>query len=166
MRSSSLPPLHMHRTDRLAYFEVLARKGGSRNALNRYYWKDITRYCDYFAHEDISVLEVGSGMGDLLAGIRAKRKVGIDFSPGMIEVAKKRHPELELHVMDAENITLEGKFDLIIISNLVGFTNDVQRVFEELRKVCHERTKVIVTYYNSLWGPLLRFTEMIGRYKP
>jgi ubiquinone/menaquinone biosynthesis C-methylase UbiE len=152
----------MDPANRLAYFEELARKGRVRTAFNRYYWKDITKQCAYFSHPDRSVLEIGCGTGELLAGISGSRKVGVDFSPSMIELARKADPDIEFHVMPAEQITLTEKFDLVIVSNLVGFTNDVQRVFEELRKVCHERTKVIVTYYNSLWAPLLRLGERLG----
>jgi hypothetical protein len=63
--------------------------------------------------------------------------------------------------MPAE-ITLTERFDLIVLSNLIGFTGDVQRVFEELKKVSHERSKIIVTYYNFLWEPIIRFAELIG----
>jgi hypothetical protein len=35
-------------------------------------------------------------------------------------------------------------------------------VFDEIRKVCHERTKVIVSYYNHFWEPILKFGEWIG----
>ena len=152
----------MQRADRLAHFEHVAQEGSARNVFNRYYWNDITKHCAYFSHADSSVLEIGCGQGDLLAGIRAKRKVGIDFSPAMIDRAKQRHTDIEFRVMPAESIDLDEKFDLIILSNMIGHLGDVQRVFEELKKVCHERTKVIVTYYNSLWGPLLRFGEALG----
>jgi hypothetical protein len=64
--------------------------------------------------------------------------------------------------MDANRITLTEKYDLVIISNLIGFVEDIQHVFEEVRKVCHPSTKVIVQFYNSLWEPLITFAEMTG----
>lgn len=148
---------------RLNYFNEI---GGRRRErfFSRYYWNEITEYCRYFSHEDSSILEVGCGNGDLLAHIEGSRKVGIDFSEAYINWAKERHSgkNIEFHVMDANNIQLHETFDLIILSNLIGFVGDVQRVFEELRKVCHPNTKIIVQYYNSLWEPLIKFTEAVG----
>src|SRR5258705_13901336 len=117
---------------------------------HRYYWNDITHYCNYFSHKEYSVLEIGVGTGELLHEIKGKRKVGIDFSEKMIERAKTKFPELDLQTMPAEEISLTEKFDLIIVSNLIGYVDDVQVVFEQLKKVSHERTKIIVTYYNFL----------------
>ena len=64
--------------------------------------------------------------------------------------------------MDANKIELNQTFDLIIISNLIGFVDDIQNVFEQIKKCCHPNTKVIVQYYNSIWEPLIKFSELIG----
>ena len=64
--------------------------------------------------------------------------------------------------MSAENIELNEKFDLILISNLVGYLDDVQAVFEQVKRVCHERTKIMVTYHNFVWEPVIKFAERVG----
>lgn len=152
----------MDHREKLAYFNKLAPRNRKKGFFRRYYWNEITRYINYFSHEDISVLEVGCGTGDLLNGISAAKKTGIDFSPEMIRIAKEKYPHMHFSVMEAENIRLEEKFDLVVLSNLIGYTDDVQQVFREVKKVSHEHTKVIVTYYNYLWEPLLKFSEFIG----
>jgi ubiquinone/menaquinone biosynthesis C-methylase UbiE len=144
------------------YFDKTAPKRKQKRRFNRYYWNDITTFCNYFSHEDISVLEIGCGTGELLNGITAKKKLGIDFSPAMIDVARSTYKDIDFRVMAAEQIQLDEKFDLIILSNLIGYLDDIQHVLEEVRKVCHEHTKIIVTYYNHLWEPLLKFGEKIG----
>jgi len=35
-------------------------------------------------------------------------------------------------------------------------------VFEALKPHCHPQTKIIVQFYNSLWEPLLKWSERIG----
>jgi 2-polyprenyl-3-methyl-5-hydroxy-6-metoxy-1,4-benzoquinol methylase len=132
--------------------------------INAYYWNEITQYIGYFAHEDSSVLEIGCGSGDLLAGIPASRKVGIDFSESFIDWARVKHHDsgISFIQMDANDIRLTDKFDLIILSNLIGFVDDIQHVFEQVRKCCHPNTKIIVQYYNSIWEPLIRFAETTG----
>jgi hypothetical protein len=113
-------------------------------------------------YSDNSVIEIGCGTGELLAEVRGSRKVGIDLSPKMIEEAKKQYPEMEFHVMDAGNITLTEKFDVIILSNLIGWLPDIQKSLREIKKLCHPRTRIIVTYYNFLWEPLLNLAEFLG----
>ncbi len=144
------------------YFNTIAPTRIKQRKAKSYYWNDITNYCDYFIHEDISVLEIGCGTGELLNEIKAKNKVGIDFSELMIENAKRQFPNLDVRLMAAEEIQLEQKFDLIILSNLIGYLDDTQLVFEKLHSVCHANTKIIVTYYNFLWEPILKFGEWIG----
>jgi 2-polyprenyl-3-methyl-5-hydroxy-6-metoxy-1,4-benzoquinol methylase len=135
-----------------------------KRLINSYYWNEITQYISYFSHEDSSVLEVGCGSGDLLAGIPASRKVGIDFSEPYIDWAQEKHggSGISFILMDANDIRLNDQFDLIILSNLIGVVEDVQNVFEQVRKCCHPNTKIIVQYYNSIWEPLIRFAETIG----
>jgi SAM-dependent methyltransferase len=145
----------------LDYFEKIATKRSRIRKRHSYYWDEITRYCNYFSHETLSVLEIGCGTGELIGQIKAARKAGIDYSAKMIEVAKQQYPNIEFHVQAAEELQTEEKFDLIILSNLIGFTDDVQLVFEQLHKACHSRTKIIVTYYNYLWEPLLKFAEFL-----
>jgi SAM-dependent methyltransferase len=126
-----------------------------------YYWDSITRYCNYFLHEDLSILEIGCGTGELIASVKGKRKVGIDFSDAMVSKAREQFPQTEFHVMEAEHLTLDEKFDVIILSNLIGYLNDIQGVFHELHKVSHYRTRIIITYYNFLWEPFIRLAEFM-----
>lgn len=147
---------------KISYFDKLSARRIRQRRAKGYYWNDITRYCDYFIHEDTSVLEIGCGTAELLNDIKGRKKTGIDFSEGMIGEAKKQFPHLELHVMSAENITLDEKFDLVILSNLIGYLDDIQDVLRQLHKVCHANTKIIITYYNFLWEPILKFGEFIG----
>lgn len=145
------------------YFNQLAEKR-KRKTINAYYWDEITKYIEYFTHEDDNVLEIGCGSGDLLAKIKGKHKTGIDFAEEQIKWAKEKYEHLgiEFFVMDANSIQLNKKYDLIIISNLIGFVDDIQKVFEQLHKVCHTRTKIIVQYYNSFWEPFIKLAELIG----
>ncbi len=150
-------------SEKKQYFDTIATRRKKRG-VSAYYWKEITSYCNYFSHTDSSVLEVGCGSGDLLAGIAGSKKTGIDFSAEYIAWAREKHAgkNIEFLVMDANNITLDQTYDLVIISNLIGFVDDIERVFEQVRKVCHPNTKVIVQYYNSLWEPVIKLAEGIG----
>ncbi|MEN8115697.1 MAG: glycosyltransferase [Bacteroidota bacterium] len=144
------------------YFNETAETRIKYRKSKRYYWDSITEYCNFFVHSESSVLEVGCGTGELLAKINGKEKTGIDFSGKMIELATTQFPDIDFVCMPAEEITLDKKFDVIILSNLTGYLVDIQHVFEELHKVCHQETKIIVTYFNTTWQPFIKFAEFIG----
>lgn len=144
------------------YFDKIADKRLKVRKRNRYYWEDITRYCNYFIHDDYSVIEVGCGNGEMIGKLNGKRKAGIDFSPAMLQNATRNYPDVDFYRMDANDITLDEKFDVVIISNVIGYLDDIQAVFEQLKKLCHRNTKVIVTYYSYLWEPWLKMAEKLG----
>ncbi|MCT4646064.1 MAG: glycosyltransferase [Carboxylicivirga sp.] len=126
-----------------------------------YYWDSITRYCNYYIHEESSVLEIGCGSGELLAAVNGKRKLGIDFCEPILDQAQKQFPDMDFRLMEAENIQLDEKFDVIILSNLLGVVDDIELIFNEFRKVCHEKTRIIVTYYNRFWEPIIKLAEWL-----
>ena len=92
----------------------------------------------------------------------ARRRVGIDFCDELIVQAREDHPEVEFHAMAAEDITLDEKFDVVIMSNLIGYLDDIELVLNQVRKLCHRRTRVIITSYNRFWEPFIGFAEAVG----
>jgi hypothetical protein len=112
------------------------------------------------------VLEIGSGTGDLLNSLAPSRGVGVDISPAMVEIASRKYPHLSFHTGNAEELPLTEKFDYVVLSDVIGCISDVQKAFSELRKVTHPRTRVIVTYFNYLWEPVLKLTERFGGKMP
>ena len=146
----------------LDFFESVAQERDRWKRKNWYYWEDLENFCSFLVPENAKVLEVGCGTGDLLASLKAKDRVGIDYCGSMVAIARKKYPHIDFRVMEAENLTFDEPFDYIILSNLIGYLEDVQKVFSELRKACHQHTKVIVSYYNFLWQPLLNIAEHLG----
>jgi hypothetical protein len=88
--------------------------------------------------------------------------VGIDFSNKMVEIAQQSFPNIRFICGDAENIELSEKFDYIIISDLLTSLWDVQKTFSEIKKVTHKKSKIVISTYNSLWEPILKFAEKLG----
>ena len=127
-----------------------------------YYWKDIISYVNYFLTDDVSILDVGCGVGDTLSNLKGRRKVGIDISPEMIKFGREKYHDIEFHEMDAIDIKLEEKFDVIVLSNTIGYFVDIEGVMLSLKKVCKPETRIIITYYNHFWEPILKFGEFIG----
>jgi len=128
----------------------------------RYYHGELEKYLRFLVPEGASVLEIGCGTGELLAAVRPGRGVGIDISPKMVEKARQNFSHLEFVVDDFEDLQISETFDYIIIAETMGHVDDVQAAFQGLHKVCTPETRVITIYYNYLWAPVIRFTELTG----
>lgn len=146
----------------LKHFDAVASNYLQYRNRFSYYGKDIINYLNFFVSETDSVLEIGCGCGETIHGLKATNKTGIDFSPKMIEVAKANFAEVDFYVMDASTISLDKKFDVIIFNNIIGYLDNIQDVFAAIKKNCHEHTRVIISYYNHYWEPMLNFGETIG----
>jgi len=146
----------------LNHFEKLAPTYSKYRKRFNYYWKDIVHYCNYFIHEEQSVIEIGCGNGDTLSQLKGTMKTGIDLSPAMIREAKQKHPDLDFRVMNAENLYIDEKYDVIVLSNVVGYLDNVLNVLNSMRNICHDNTKIILNTYNYFWEPFLNFAENIG----
>lgn len=144
------------------YFSTLAPKWRAYRSKRAYYWNQITHFVSFYMNPDQSVIEIGCAAGDMIAQVPGRRKVGIDFCPELVEQAREAHPDVEFHVMEAENITLSEKFDVILLSNLTGYLMDIELVLDQVAKLCHPHSRVIITSYNRMWEPLISFAELIG----
>jgi len=144
------------------HFQKLATQYAKYKKRYSYYWKDIVAYINYYLTDDCSILDVGCGVGDALASLKGSRKVGVDISPEMIKLARQNYPEIDFFEMDALHIDLNEKFDVVILSNTIGYFIDIQGVMMSLKSVCKPETRIIITYYNHFWEPILKFGELIG----
>lgn len=133
---------------------------------NRYYYKCLIQYLRFVIPANASILEIGCGTGYLLERLQPSRGVGIDASGEMIDYARKHRGQYEYFHMDAEAIELTETFDYVVISDTIGYFNDVQKVFQEVQKVCTPQTRIIISYTNFFWLPLLRLAEVIGLKMP
>ena len=63
-----------------------------------------------------------------------------------------------------EDIKFEknGKYDAIVVSDYLGRIDDVQALFGRMRQLCTPDTRIILTFHNFLWQPILSFAEFIG----
>ncbi|MDA0239175.1 MAG: class I SAM-dependent methyltransferase, partial [Proteobacteria bacterium] len=122
-----------------AHFESLSDDRDRWISRNRAYYDDDRRYTQFVVPAGARVLELGCGTGDLLAQLKPSHGVGVDFSARMVETAQRNHPDLTFLVGDAEDDDfisgLDGPFDYIVLSDTIGYLDDIERVFRSLRKI-------------------------------
>jgi ubiquinone/menaquinone biosynthesis C-methylase UbiE len=151
---------------RLAHWETVAARQGSADG-GRYYRRRLRQVFAAHVPSGQRVLEVGCATGELLAAVAPAHGVGIDFSPLMVTEARRRHPELTFHVADAHDLSaLAGPFDVVILSDLMNDVWDVQQVLEQVARICHAGTRVVVNNYSRLWEAPLSMAAAFGMSRP
>ena len=144
-----------------AYFDSIAQDWDRWKAKNRYYHRIQEQLYQFLVEPGSTVLEVGSATGDLLASVKPSKGVGIDFSGQMVEVARKRHPDLIFHRQNAEAVSFSRTFSYVLMADLIGHLQDIQRALSAARKVMTPRSRLIITYYNFLWEPIVVLAEKL-----
>ena len=143
------------------YFNSIAPKRKLWKKKRAYYNQSLEKYFSFIIPAGSRVLEIGCGTGELLNAVKPSYGVGIDFSEEMIKVAKESFPQYKFIVDDIEELQLNEKFDYIIMSDLTMSLWDVQKAFQCLSNVCHDKTKIVISNYNFLWEPTLKLAEKI-----
>lgn len=127
-----------------------------------YYYSDLLRFFRENISFSNSILEIGCGIGNIISRLDAKRLVGVDISEKMLDEAKKTNPKVDFYNINVENkILLKEKFDTIIISDTIGYFEDVQKAFVNLKHLTHSETRIIITYHNFLWNGILNILESL-----
>ncbi len=158
--SSSAPSITgLHLATVRAFYDQAPTK---LNLSARHYRALLAYYYNLLIPAESSVLEVGCGSGDLIARLNARRKVGIDLSSGQIAAARARVPEAEFHIQAGEELSLDERFDYIVISDTLNLAADVQAMLERLHTVTHADTRLLINYHSNLWRPLLSLARLLG----
>jgi ubiquinone/menaquinone biosynthesis C-methylase UbiE len=146
------PAGQIYQQTRIAHWDAIARKRDSWQGMGRWYHQRLSEIFRFQVGSNLSVLELGCAEGRLLASLQPARGVGVDFSEEMIHRAQARHPSLTFIHADVHDLSaLSETFDVIILSDLVNDLWDVQRVLEQVKRLCHPRTRLILNFYSRLW---------------
>ncbi len=154
----------------LEFFDSIANERDFWIERNRYFYEEDWKYSRFLIPEGHCVLEVGCGTGQLLNALNPIKGVGIDFSQAMVEQARTNFPQFEFYHFDAMVSDgykkINGPFDYIIISDSIGLFCDCFAVLDALHQVCTAKTRIIVSYYNFFWDPILRLGTNLGARMP
>jgi len=112
----------------------MARKTSS--LFSNFYRKDLRDFFRFHLNESKSVIEIGDE--------RIFTSEDYPMLGETQEFSESLHPEF------------------IIISDYLSRVVDIQNLFSKARKIASEETRLIVTYQNFFWLPMLAFAEFLG----
>lgn len=151
---------------RRSHWESMAENKYWEKGIGKNYHQDLNRIYSRLITPGQRVLEIGSGIGDLIAQLQPSYGLGIDFSNKIIEEAKIRHfkkTNLQFICCEAEKLACIEKFDAIILSDLVNDLWDVQKLISRLHEWCHPRTRIFINSYSRVWQPALTAARWMGQ---
>jgi ubiquinone/menaquinone biosynthesis C-methylase UbiE len=147
---------------RIDYWNSINSNQKKWEGYRNYYRNRLVELYKFAIPKHAKILEVGCGNGNLLAKLDPSIGVGIDFSPALINEAKKLHPHLSFMQMDACDLHPGEKFDYIICSDLLNELWDVQACLSNLRKCCHEDSRILLNSHSNLWQIPRRIATKLG----
>ncbi len=139
---------------------------------NWYYHRETQRICSHYVPPRSRTLVVGSQTGDILSAmdVDPAKSVAIDSSEALVEHSRIKHPNYRFEHGEPDQLSEvlgdEAPFDYIVLPDLVGLVDDLQRALAGLHPYCHSRTRVVLTSYNFLWEPVLALGEKLGMKMP
>ncbi len=144
-------------------------KQGSRNPLVRHLMAGFDRGMFALlgrAGPVRSVLEVGCGEGHVTAKLArffpAARVLGTDFSPAILEIARRANPSCEFQVCSVYDAPTLGEWDLVVACEVFEHLADPARALEAVSRSA--RGHVLVTVPRE---PLWRVLNLVrGQYWP
>src|SRR6516164_6505343 len=142
-------PLSQRKITLRAFSERMAAERHRWIERNAYFYEDDRRYMRFLVPEGARILELGCGIGDLLAALKPSVGVGVDFSPAMLEQARSRHPHLKF-----------------VLGDTIGALDDCEATLASLQHLCHRETRLIISYYSHLWEPIMTFGSWVGLRMP
>ncbi|MDP2812632.1 MAG: class I SAM-dependent methyltransferase [bacterium] len=111
------------------------------SASRAYHWPELEVFIPYILH-GFKVLDLGCGNGRLIkvldkAGLKYDY-LGIDFSQGLIDEAKKNFPDKNFMVLDMADIDFkENSFDLVLMGASFHHLSDKKQRQALLKKINH-----------------------------
>jgi len=152
-----------------------AASGAERDAWinrNRYYHREVENICRRFVPSHSRVLVIGSQTGNLLSALDVDpaTSVAVDSAEHLVEHSRKKYPKYRFEHGQPDDLgPLLGNvppFDYVVLPDVIGALDDLQRAFTGLRAYCHQQTTLVLTYYNFLWEPILALGEKLGMKMP
>lgn len=137
---------------RIAHWDAIACKRDKWQGMGKWYHDRLMEIYRFLVTSNQKILELGCGDGRLLAALKPSRGVGVDFSSEMIQRAKQKHPGLEFILADAHDLSeINETFDVIVLSDLANDLWDVQGVLQQIKPLCHPRTRILLNFYSRMW---------------
>ncbi|MEM7181910.1 MAG: class I SAM-dependent methyltransferase [Spirochaetota bacterium] len=97
----------------------------------------LSAYREYAIKEPKSILDIGCGTGELLAYFPKKvYKCGVDNSLEMLEIARKKNPQINFIYGDMEKLKMPSTYDLIVSTHdSINYLTDFDKLHDHFSAI-------------------------------
>ena len=152
------------------HFNLMAKKRENWIKKSKYFHNEDLRVIKEIIPIDSNVLEIGCGNGNLIGNLDVRQSIGIDISDKLIDSAMNKFSRVKFFCSDIisfrKKFISPTKFDFIIISDTIGYFNDIQKTLESIHDFCKPETRIVISYFSPIWQPILSLAEKIGLKMP
>jgi SAM-dependent methyltransferase len=145
-----------------SYFLSLLQRDPRFASGRRYLRGDIVSVMRRLIPGDVSVLEVGTGGGHVLAALPNAVRHGIDLLPEAVQAARQLDPTMRVEAGDVLTFASSQRYGAIVCDRLLHTVPDVQRMLDNLAAHLDEDGRVYLTCFNFLWGLPLGASARLG----
>jgi Glycosyl transferase family 2 len=125
--------------------------------MRSYYYALLRKYISLFVLDQNSVLEIDPTTPLLIASM-PQGKVAFrntaDTDKSSYEFSRDK-------IVNLADVKM-SKPDYLVLGGLVHYERDVQGLLKQIRALCSADTRLIITYYSSLWRPLATLASTLG----
>ena len=128
------------------------------SAGNAYLWRHATvRAVAPQAGERILDIAAGTGTSSVALAHTGARVVAVDFSAGMIEEGRRKHPDIEFIQADARKLPFgDNEFDAVTISFGLRNVNEPKIALDEMYRVLKPGGRLVICEFSKPPRALLR----------
>jgi SAM-dependent methyltransferase len=151
------------------YFRDAAAAPPRHPAARDFLHRDLAEALRRLIPEDASVLEAGSGEGDLLAALPNPARKGIDYLPELVERARARHPHIPFEVGDVTDLggaEPPDRWNAVVCDRLCHSVLDVKALLLGLKRRLAPGGRIYLTAFNYFWEVPTRLAELGGWKRP
>lgn len=144
------------------HFNRLAGKYDYFKAKNLFnYYGSLKAYLKRNIPSGKRILDFGCGTGEILAFLSPGIGVGYDLSPKMIETAKRKFAKEE-NLRFTDSLTqISGTFDYVLMIDVIEHLAQPQKAFKILSRFAGSQTKIIVSFVDPSWKPVIWILEKL-----
>lgn len=126
--------------------------------MRHYFYMLLRKYLSLFILPHNTVVEIDPA-SSLLVGAMPQGRVAFRNTQNAISLNITDFQETS--VLPVGSIYAAGP-DYLVVSGLIHYERDIQGLLGSLRKMCRKETRLVLTYYSSLWRPLASLASRIG----
>ncbi len=136
----------MNKKDIVSFFDEFAPTWDTANEQNHKVIKQILDNCQIC--EGVKILDVACGTGVLFPDYIERKAIvtGIDISPEMVKTAKEKHPQINVICGDAEEISFNKTFDVIMIYNAFPHFTEPERLISNLSNALAKGGRISIAH--------------------